>query len=62
MAETYEQTRDRVIRRHRCPCQWPWPGAIVPLTDEELIDLACERGRIAAGGTPTPEPPLWEMR
>lgn len=55
MTETYKETQDRVIRRHRCRCQWPRSGAIVVLTDEELIDLARERGRIAAGGMPERE-------
>ena len=55
MSEVFRDTVRRVVKRHRCPCQWPfgedgWRHVV--LTDEEIVDLAGERGRIAAGGEP----------
>ena len=49
MKETYELTRGRIIRKNRCRCQWPKPWEVTVLTTEEVVQLARERGRIAAG-------------
>ena len=47
--ETYEETRDRILRKHRCPrCFLPPGREHVALTEEEALELAGERGRIAA--------------
>ena len=53
MSETTAETKRRIIRQMRCRCRVPWGNQVLdrePMTDEELIACAGERGRITAGG------------